>query len=310
MIKLNERTTYITPDGITYSLEAPPKRAIISREGEGMPPIEYVTQRGPFQHGVTINDYFLQPRTLQYIIRHNFCSRQAYWDGRADLLNHVRPNRQVDASGLCATGLTQGSIRKYIPGGIIRQIDVMILQGPNYDTRSPGQWDSFAIQDVLRFFAPNPVWYDPTRRSQVVSSPSDLQLVFPITFPIVFGAISESFNVSYSGTWKSFPSIVITGPFSGVTIENTSTDELIELDYNAVDGETVTICLEYGSKTIMNNSGDNLIGFLTEDSDLGTFHLAPDPEVANGLNAMTVNAVGVGANTTVTMYWYQRYIGV
>ena len=57
-----DRITYITPDGVEYMLSPPVW--VLQEDGFGMPPIEYVTQRGPLQHGETVKNLFLRPRTI------------------------------------------------------------------------------------------------------------------------------------------------------------------------------------------------------------------------------------------------------
>lgn len=322
-MKQYERTLYITPDGIKFNLDAPPKRNLIFEEGLGMPPIEYITSRGPFQHGETFKDYFLRPRNIQMGIRHNFCSRSDYWDGRANLLNHVRPNRIIDSTTQCGDEHTLGKLRKYLANGNIRDIDVLILEGPNFNPRDPRSWDEWAYTETLRWIAFNPIWYDPLQRTQVVT-PDSLQLVFPITFPITFGSLDTQFNVTYAGTWYEYPTFTITGPIAGLVITNVTTDETIVLDYTVPAGVTVFICLQYSTKTVISFSSDdavprllggtvtetNLIGFVTPNSDFGTFHLAPDPEAANGVNTIRVQGTGTSAATRIEMAWYHRYIGV
>ena len=76
-------------------------------------------------------------------------------------------------------------------------------------------------------------------------------------------------------------------------------------------GETVTINLEYGNKTVVNNAGTNLIGTVTTDSDLATFHIAPDPEAVNGINQLLVTGDdAVIGQTEIRIEWHTNYIGI
>src|SRR3990167_9916197 len=102
-----------------------------------MPQIEYITQRGPYQHGVTVQDYFLQPRVIQMLIRQQYCSRIKLWAGRSNILNHLRPNRQSPGQ------LNTGKLRKYLPDGSIRDLDVLIQEGPRFEARNL-KWDEWA----------------------------------------------------------------------------------------------------------------------------------------------------------------------
>lgn len=294
-----ERYLYIAPEGKVYDL-----KNVMSAEGEGLPPLDYVTQRGPFQHGETVHDYFLRPRTVQLIVRKDFRNRMAYWEGRSRLLDLLKPNRQT------GQGMTNpGTLRKILPDGSKRDLDCYLTQGPDFNPRGSG-WDEWAFTESLRFVAYNPVWYNPTQKSLVLTS-ANSQLVFPITFPITFTGFAVSGTAAYKGTWIEYPTITITGPLNGVNIQNTSTNERIILTHNIAAGQTATLDLTYGMKTIELNDGTNLMPYVTSDSDLAAFHLGADPEVANGNNSILVSGGGDTPGVTmVAMLWKDRYIGI
>lgn len=300
---LIESDYYVTPDGEEFLLTGPGTRVVYSWEGEGLPPIDYITQRGPFQHGETPLNYFLRPRILQAIIRHSYCDREAYWTGRNNLLSYLRPNRQL------TTTLTPGKIRKRLANGERRDIDVFILEGPGFAARTNGRWDETAYTETLRFIAHNPVWYDPVQRSSSFSSPVS-ELVFPITFPITFGAFEVSGTITYVGTWNEYPVITVNGPISNFTIRNVTTDEDINISASISAGQSIIIDLRYGVKTITRNDGTNLIGTLSSDSDLASWHLAPDPEAAGGVNDILISGGSADSNTSILVDYYRRYIGI
>ena len=295
--------SYITPDGSEYVLDPLRDGHILSAEGEGMPPIEYITQQGPFQHGVTPLDYFLQPRTLQYIVRKNHCSRAAYWQGRASLLDLIRPNR--------APVTTLGKLRRYRADGTVRQIDAVIVQGPGFTPPAQSDWDAWSYQEALRFQAFDPTWYDPVQKSIAFQGANGTQLQFPVTFPIQFNAtFVYTATLNYAGSWLSYPTIVITGPLQNPTITNQTTGESIELAYTILAGKTVTLDLRYGYKTVTQGDGTNLVGYITPTSDLATFHVHTAPEAPKGNNTLIISGIGGSAATSVAIYWYVRYIGI
>lgn len=296
--------TYTAPDGAVYNLTVPAKigRWVISDDGTGLPPIDYITQRGPSQHGATVTDFFLLPRVIQLLVRNQACDRNGYWTQRAALLNGLRPNRQ-----LTPTGVQPGQLKFRYANGTQRAFDVFLTEGPRFEPRQPSRWDEWAFQEVLRFTAFNPVAYNPGGHATSFLIP--LQLVFPITFPIVFGGLNDTEIITYTGTWLEYPTITLTGPMDGPVITNLATGEVIALDYNIPAGVTVTITLTYGNKTVTDNLGNNLIGTVTPGSDLATWHLAPDPEAPGGVNPVNVSAGSVGAPADATITWYERYIG-
>lgn len=296
----NELDLYITADGTTYKLSDPPTRFVLSVEGEGMPPIQYVVQRGAYQHGDTVRDFFLQPRIIQMIVRHTFCDRTAYWAGRTELLNLLRPNRGGGTPGI-------GTLRKILPGGVVRDLCCVIQQGPNFAPRQVGitgnnVWDELAYTETLRFVADNPIYYDPKGNVTVVSAPNIG--TFPMTFPIVFPTHTFTTNITYAGNWDEYPTIAVKGPLTSISITNTTTGETINFSYPLAPGQTVTFSLTYGLKTVTLQDGSNLIGYVTIPSDLAQWHLAP------GVNTINIAIAGEGASTQATFTYFNRYIGI
>ncbi len=300
--------TYISPQGRQHPLHTPHEfgRWVVSFSGFGTPPIQYITQRGPFQHGETVKDFFLRPRVIQLLIRQEFCSRTAWWAGRATLLDDIRPNRQ-----LTATATLPGQLRLVETDGTVRDLNVFISEGPRFEPRIPTQWDEHAVQEVLRFIAHDPVAFDPTQVTAAVSLGVAANLVFPITFPIQFGSglVDSTLNINYQGTWLELPVITIVGPIEDFRIDNNATGEHVELTVDIGAGRTVTIDLREGFKTVVDDLGNNLIGTVTSDSDLATFHLAPDPEATDGLNVIRVRGTNPTGGTSVTLAYFNRYFG-
>ena len=307
--ELREFLSYISPDGIEYPFNTPHTfgRFVLNFSGYGTPPIDYVTQRAPFQHGVTVKDFFLRPRVIQLLIRENYRNRPEWWDGRAAILNQLRPNRQ-----LTATGTTPGTLRLITANNDVRDLSVFIAEGPRFEPRVLGTWDEWAYQEVLRFIAHDPVLFDPALVTASFTVTVDANLVFPITFPIQFGngVIDDTLNISYPGTWLALPTIVIAGRIDDPRIDNVTTGEKIELDLNIPNGRTVTIDLTEGVKTVTDDLGTNLIGAVSSDSDLATFHIAPDPEATGGINAMRLRGSNASGNTSVQIRYFVRYFGV
>jgi hypothetical protein len=457
-------------------------------QGWGTPPIEYITQRGAFQHGETVKDFFLTPRTIQLLIDQSFCNREAQWDGRATLLDAIRPNRQT-----APTGATPGTLRRILPDGSKRDLKVFIAEGPVFDPSPDDGWQEHSFKEVLRFIAHDPVIFDPTvqsyvedfvgvnhtldldmnslndvitifndstiwiklggsvnrrfgyisavllklggglkfnsvsipigaiitnsylsiqsagsyilddvnaritgnkevnpaifstlvdyqsRRGTVVGGPDDTKITTAqvdwdavahfssgnwYNSPEIKTIIQEIVNqagwapgnslalflddhdgrstninnaqrsyfvypgygypklhvefttagildIAYLGTWLTYPTIIITGPLNDAVITNQETGEKIQFDYHIPAGRIVTIDLAYGVKTITDDLGTNLIGVLSSDSDLATFHIAPDPEVAGGLNHIAITGTGESIGTTqIEIQFYTRYIGI
>jgi len=300
-----EYLQYITPDGLVYEFDTGKRWLMTEEEGTGLPDINYITQRGPFQHGNTVIDYRLEPRVVQLVLREDSCNRFEYWSSRRMLLNMIRPNR------ITRTSSNTGVLRKYFPDGTKLDLDVVIEKGPTF-TAKGGKWDEWAYQETLRFIANNPIYYDPIPVCLTWPIAGIDQLVFPITFPIVFGGsfINETATVVYPGTWLSYPTIEITGPMQGILISNDTTGKFIHLLHDVSVGEVVTIYLPYGNKRVVSSILGDLTGTITDDSDTVLFYLAPDPEAAGGVNFITVQGINIDPGVTVVRIIYNvRYIG-
>lgn len=320
--KIVEFDQYITPDGRKFNLHSPFIRWVTGIEGTGMPPIEYITERGPFQDGESVKDYFLRPRVIQMGIAQEYKSRNQYWYGRLQLLDVLRPNRQ----NLGRLGSSPGTLRKVFPGNRMLDIDVYIQQGPVLDRLDHTVWREHSFREVIRFIAYNPVFYDPTPIEHdfinrgvddpTESPSSDTQLVFPISFPIFFGPTAagdfppvdeegeDPSIIHYVGSWIEFPTIVLVGPLSNpVVITNETTGETITFNYDVQPEETVTFALTYGLKTVTSNVNGNVIGFVSTDSDLGSFHLEP------GDNEFALLITGDNTDSRVRIDYKNRYIG-
>lgn len=302
-----EFTSYIAPDGSEYVFDSD-ERALLTEEGLGMPLISYLTQKGPSQHGETIVGYRLQPRTIQLLVRQNSCDRIAYWENRSILIDNIRPNNTPIGS------TAKGKLRKLFQDGSMRDIDVVIDQGPIFTARDLSVWDEWGFTETLRFIAHDPTFYNPVEKSIAFSDLNDPSsfLIFPFSFDLIFGGYTygTSSILTYTGSWQAYPRIVITGPAENLLLINLSTSEVIELNYNVSAGQTITIDLAFGVKTVVDNTGRNLAGAISLQSNLDTFHFAPSPEVTNGQNYLYVYASGTTDDSSVIFYYNERFIGI
>lgn len=300
---------YITPDGVTFDFKSGEK-FIMQETGTGMPEIKYITQRGPMQHGESVYDYRLEPRVIQMVFRHNAYNRDDFWTNRANLLDMLRPNRQL--YGQMKTGI----LKRRLSNGNWRCIDALIQQGPTFRPSEPDKWDEWSIMETLQFIAHDPTFYDPTVRTNAWTLTNSGQAQFSFTFDganIIYGTtvFNNNKTITYAGNWQTFPIFTLTGPMAGLILTNNATGEFIKMNYSIPSGHHVTIDLTYGNKKVLYDDTDNIIGTISSDSDFATFHIAPTPEATAGSNV--INALGGGAligTTAISMTYYDRYIGI
>jgi len=270
--------------------------AVTDYDGFGAAPMHLITERGPLQHGASYRGYRLDERVMQI----GLALRAASWDDmylqRGELLEWLSP--VADAPLI---------LRFTLPDDTVRQIDCYCTDGPTY-----GRKDALGhlIQKaVIQLTAVDPAWYDPERQAvQAVSGPSGGDgWDFPLTGKWTFGGqtVDVESAVDYAGTWIEYPEILINGPISDPKITHVETGETLDFDGTVLaEGESLTIDLRYGYKTVVDQDGANQVGALTADSDLASWHLQP------GDNTVRFEGTGAGAATLIAMRYYNRYLGV
>lgn len=318
-----ERIIYIRPDIAgtkKYLLHAPPSRSVMSEEGFGTPPLEYVTDRAPFQHGESVRSFNLRPRVIQLAIMQNFRNREDYWNGRAQLTEMLRPvalQAGTHTSGVLGgipmvvpslSPNRRGKLLCYLGNGKKRQIDVLLESGPGF-APPQGGWREWSFTEVLRFIAHDPTWYDPTERILSLEATGTSDIVFPITFPITFSGSGASGAAVYLGDWPSAPVIIAWGQFSQVKVENLSTGKQVTLIANIAG--THGAVFDFYNKTVTRSDGVNLLGYVTDDSDLTDFLLQPDPIVPGGINNIALTLEGyIPFNRPHFVSWRDRFMAI
>jgi hypothetical protein len=303
---ITEYTEYQAPDGLIYKFDGN-DRFLISEDGLGMPPINYIVHHGPFQHGESVLDFRLAPRTIQVVHRRDAGTRIGYWDARTELINALRPNRQL------ANSFTSGILRKRLPFGRIREVKVTSTQGPGFVAHDVSKWDEYAFIETLRFTANDPTMYDPTVHTVNWSLSANTNLIFPFTFPFTFAnsIITGSQSITYVGQWMTYPTIVITGPVYGPRIKNVTLDTEIALNYEVALGEVITITLAYDNKTVTNQNGVDLLGVVADTYGLANFRIAPDPEASGGVNVIEAGGYNAAVGSTAySLSYLDRYVGI
>lgn len=268
----------------------------------GAPPTEYLTRRGYKQHGVTELDFLLNPRTIiVQLWRSAALDRQTYWDNRKELHDFLRPNRN---------GPFTFTIRT--PNGDERSITVRAEPGLVFPpTPDLNDW---TVNEQLDFVAFNPLFRNAAQDVIALSSSVQTELVFPITFPISFGTSGvylTTGTITYEGTWKAYPTITLTGPYTRAVIINQETGVSIYMSVAIAAGEQRIITLTPGQQSITDADGNNKFSDLGAGANLVDFALLPDPEVANGQQEITIQLVdGVNGTSGASLSYYEQFFAL
>lgn len=274
----------------------------ISWGNYGSPPVDFLTRRGYKQDGSTVVDYSLGDRSILITFYQvTACTRQQYWQYRAALIDFFRPNR-----GGALTLLVREA------GGTKRALKVYAAPGFVFAPSAPDE-SGFVIQEPITFIAYDPIWFDPTQASCSGSGVAANHLIFPETFPITFSPDGTTYtcNITYVGNWVSYPTIVLTGPYTSATVLNVTTGFSFGLVLPIGPGQTRTIVTTPGALSIVDQSGVDQWGDLSPTSDLVNFNIRPSPMVTGGINQLLITLTGglLGTSSAVVRY-YSRYLGI
>ena len=240
------------------------------------------------------------PRILNVVWDSASSNRSDMWDEHQTFIAAMKPYSDA------------GTLRKTLPDGTYYDLSVRINSGLTFkaDEQIAAATQRYAIQ----FIAYDPVWNKQPQATHTVTLAELSELEYPITFPITFGSdiVDDTDTVTTSGTWKAYPVITITGPITAPIISNNTTDEKLDFTGTTVaSGDTYTIDLTAGTKTVVDASSVNKIGDLTTDSDLGTWHLAAAPDATSGNNVIRVQGnAAVAGTTSIVIAWYNRFVGL
>jgi hypothetical protein len=306
------------PLGHVFRLSDGRRRFLLSEAGTGLPPFHYVTQATPFQHGATVIDFFARPRVVTQRYRWPAAHRNEWWALRTVMADAVRPNRQFGG----ATRTAALTLRKYLPDGSALDLRVMIDRSPNFAQRERPGWDEWALDEVLRFIAHDPIYFDPVE-TVVSSDLADDQLVFSDRVPGFVGGVDfqpreriyfgggREVSVLYTGTWLAWPTVQIEGPVTNPAVTADASGALVSLPgYTVAPGELVTIQTAPGSRSVTSPVGGNLIGQVSETSTLTAMFLAPEPLAEDGINTFRLTGADLTDQSSLRVRYHTRKVGL
>jgi len=285
--------TYVLSDSAPFEL--------VSIANIGTSEATRITERGPSQDGDTDINYVLEPRTIDLILQAQSTSLYPLEYNRA-LANKIFKASNVPIK-LCIT----------FPSGAQRQIDTHSL-GRLELPLTIGSLNYFKFGVTLR--AANPTWYDPaTIAVNFGIAAGSSAFTVPTVIPTFFGGsiLDQTVPIAYAGTYRDYPIMLLYGPITNPIIRNLATGDKISFQgYTIASGDYYVIDLRYGRKLVYRNGNiaDNRIAETSQDSNLATFALEPDPTVTDGLNSIRVTGSGVNGVTKLYFQYNNRYDGV
>lgn len=265
----------------------------------GIAPVTRITQRGPFQDGDTDIDYRLNPRVINLPIVVPGTSYEQFASNRENLIQMFKPGN--DTATLRQTTYEDTFYE------MARSIDVKIAGA----TMDSSQTD-FNVRAVIQLRADDPTWYNSTQNvQQMTYTQFGTPTPYPKTYPVPYGAdsVNNIISVAYTGTVMASPILQCIGPLSNLVMVDGSS-RIISFTTAIPAGDTWTVDLRYGYKTIVDQNGVNKFAYLSITSDIINWGLYPDPTFDAGLQYLSVSATGTTLTSAVYMYWYDRYVGI
>lgn len=273
--------------------------------GLGLPPVAHASERFAQQDGETLRHIALQRRVLSVPFEILTSSYATMWNTKRDLYGFLSA---VKSPYIWTATLPDGTVRcldTYYSGEMSMPFDPA--------------WGPVVHKDVAQFTAYDPTWYDPTSvlwAYSVSGSAGTFHwepggLGFDVGWD---GSVADGTPASftYPGTWRAYPVITLIGPLTTPIITNHTTGLVLEFDavYTIDAGETVTIDLAQGYKTVTHSVDGNIADALTDDSDLGTWHIAEHPYAVNGVNSVGVAFTGGSSASRVYIRFHTRYLAL
>lgn len=264
-------------------------------DGFGVPPLHRLSDRGPLQHGDTDRGYRLDPRMVILFIGVKGSTVDDFHLNKRELERVFMPR---NAHG----------ILKAVSAGETRYLDCHVVAWQ--EGQRSGTYQEFGVG----LKGNNPLWYDPVLRVMNfnVGGGGD-RMEVPTVIPMTVGTsvLDMSTSITYSGTARTFPVILIEGPITNPIV--THVEKGWKLDFTGIvlgAGESIEVDTRYEAKTIVDELGNVQMSWLSDDSDLAEFAILNAPDVPAGVNTIHVEGTGVDAGTNISVSYYRKYIAV
>lgn len=270
-----ETITWVDPDGNETTFVD--MRGIT---GRGLPPVSFFDDPIPGLPGSAFRSVRDNARQIVLPILLSGADRAAYRTAMRALAASLHPST------------TPGTLRVDTVDGLVREATCWYIDGLGLVEEYP-DWST----PSLLFKALDPYWYDDNDTDMTWANAAATAF-FPI-FPLVLSssAIVATTTVTVAGQVPVWPTWQFTGPFTGVRL--TRGTSVFQLDYEAADGEVVT--LDTRAKTVTDPDDVSLFGSVVRST---IFRLEP------GDNDVTVEAVGGTEDTTVLLRYRAGWLSV
>lgn len=247
-----------------------------------LPPVEHQTVRTLSQHGVTHIQTLAQQRPVNLVLHLVGDTPEMLYYRRRQMEFIVNP-----FLGAMKLRLLWG------PGDYVELRNVYYDSGFDMgtnDLRGPRRQSA-----ALKLVAYDPIWWGSTLHSTTKTATS--------------GTYSTLFSCTNEGTFFSYPSITLTGPFSTFTLDFYDTAGRVKIEEPLLAAAHYYITLTPGSRTIVDDAGEFVP--VSDDTTLALSYLTFHPAVTGGVNDLGLAFTGAAAGvTSMALAYYDRWLGI
>lgn len=178
-----------------------------------------------------------------------------------------------------------------------KQIKAIVESTPTFSAAGKGL---FYQKYLINLICHSPFWLDPYYESSEMSYIMG-GIKFNLKLPAKFSNRGFKRKAVNSGDVDTPVKIEFIGPATNPSVTNESTGEVIKVNRELGEGDTLTISTEFGEKYVRIN-GDNAFHYIDLDSSF--WSLVP------GENILSYKSNNDSINTRVKVKWKNRYIGL
>lgn len=290
--------------GIEYPLTGRDPYSIITAQGLGISGIiRRLKDRGPKQVGMTNLGHRIDSRviTLQMIM---VGDTVAEVDAHRDLLTTILSPWDEDDDAI--------RLRFTRDDGEIREIYCHTMGGPDFPNEPVADRMGASQKCAVQLECVDPLFFNPNSFSAIFGGAQGgwaIPMIVP--WASVGSGFDQNLALTYGGSYRTFPTISITGPITNPLIENETTGEILDFTgHTIIANDTYTINLSQENKTVVDQNGISKIQYLTQASDLVSFHLRSAPKAVGGINNLHASGTSISGATNITLTYFDRYLSL
>ncbi|WP_209121505.1 phage tail domain-containing protein [Alkalihalobacillus sp. BA299] len=284
-----DKIYWIDSNGNEQQLSLHPNFSVLKgMNGRFMPPISFVEDEVPFQHGSRLRNVKVKARDVDIPLL-----IQA--DSEVNLRRKVRESLRMfnPLNG-------DGKLKSIAPDGSQRELTCrysMGFEGLEDSDNKGYTWQTL----VLVFRAFDPYWYDTSTNVKTFNT-GETATFFPF-FPLRLSSstVFTDTTIDNQGDVEAWPEWIIKGPGENIYLRNLTTGQLLNLNISLAVGETATIVTKPFEKSIKKNDGTNLYGEQSEESSLWALR--------EGKNNIRIEMSNATENSSVQLSYKNRYLG-